>query len=133
MRKHRILGLTFMALLAVGAVASVNASATLPVFLPLATEANPVKFTGISGAATFLAGTTLITATSDESTGEFLSTALGDIDILALGSKSSGVACTGLGDTVSGSILFLGTFHLVYLLNLAAKHVGLASLGAVEK
>jgi hypothetical protein len=124
-----MLGVALVALFVVGAVAAAAASAVLPISLPLATSANPVKFTDKSGAATFrtLAGTT-ITATSDESTGEYLSTALGEFDILILGLTSSGLSCTGLPDTVTGSILMLGTFHLVYLLWLTAKHVGVAFL-----
>src|SRR6202040_1537023 len=73
-------------------------------------------------------GGTVVNASSDESTGEYLSTALGEFDILFLGVKSSGVSCTGLPDTVSGSVLVKGTFHLVYLLALSAKHVGVAFL-----
>src|ERR1700720_4403261 len=129
MRKLRMLGVALLALFAVGAVAAATSSAVLPVFLPLATSANPVKFIDKSGAGTFrTAGGTVLTATSDESTGEYLSTALGEFDILFLGVKSSGVACTGLPDTVSGSVLVKGTFHLVYLLALSAKHVGVAFL-----
>jgi hypothetical protein len=129
MRKLRILGVALVALFVVGAVSAATSSAVLPIALPLATSANPVKFVDKSGAGTFRTlGGTIVTGTSDESTGEYLSTALGEFDVLFLGAKSSGFACTGLPDTVSGSILTLGTFHLVYLLWLTAKHVGVAFL-----
>jgi hypothetical protein len=129
MRKLRMLGVVLVALFVVGAVAAATSSAVLPISLPLATSANPVKFTDKSGAGTFRTlGGTVITGTSDESTGEYLSTALGEFDILFLGVTSSGLSCTGLSDTVTGSILVLGTFHLVYLLWLTAKHVGVAFL-----
>jgi hypothetical protein len=129
MRKLRMLGVALVALFVVGAVAAATSSAVLPISLPLATSANPVKFIDKSGRGTFrtLSGT-VVNATSDESTGEYLSTALGEFDVLFLGATSSGLSCTGLPDTVTGSILTLGTFHLVYLLWLTAKHVGVAFL-----
>jgi hypothetical protein len=44
MRKLRMLGVALVALFVVGAVAAATSSAVLPIFLPLATSANPVKF-----------------------------------------------------------------------------------------
>jgi hypothetical protein len=124
-----MLGVALLALFVVAAVAAATSSAVLPVALPLATSANPVKGIGKGAGGTFQTlGGTVVTATSDEATGEFLSTALGESDLLILGATSSGFACTGLPDTVSGSILMKTTFHLVYLLALSAKHVGVASL-----
>lgn len=128
MRHVKALGLVVIVLFAFGGVESATSSAVLPVALPLATSSSPVKFVSKSGPTTFQTGSTVVTGTSDEATSEYLSTALGDFDLLLLGFKSSGVSCTGLPDTVLGSILALGTFHVVYLLNLSAKHIGVAYL-----
>jgi hypothetical protein len=124
MQRLKILALSLMAVFALGAMASATASAEeLPNFLPLGTEANPVTFTDKSGAGTLeTVGGKVVKCTSDTSTGEVTAPRLGKFDVLFLGCESSGIKCTGLKDTTTGSVLVKGTFHIRTLLT-EKKHV----------
>jgi len=116
--KHLIknLSLTFIATLALTATlaATANAAATLPSLLPQAgpgTEHILASFT--SKTSEFNGGLELISSAKDEGTLEGTSLKLGLIDFLFLEYKDAlGTKCTGLNDTVEGSVLWLGTYHL---------------------
>jgi hypothetical protein len=124
MQRLKLLVAALMAVFALGAMVSATASAEeLPNFLPLGTAANPVTFTDKSGKGTIeTVGGKTISCTSDTSTGEVTGPRLGKFDVLFLGCESSGIKCTGLKDTTTGSVLLKGTFHIRTLLT-EKKHV----------
>ena len=114
MRHAKHIALTITTILALSAYAIASASAATEM-LPEGTPSNPVKFTSTSGKGSLeQKGATFgIECTKDEGTGTTISAKLGTFDILFLGCTTLGglVKCTGLRDTVSGSILLTGTFH----------------------
>jgi len=116
--KHLIktLSLTFIATLALAGIlaATANAAATLPSLLPKAGPGEEHILASLtSPKSTFNGSLELITSEKDEGTLEGTSLKLGLLDILFLEYKDAlGTKCTGLNDTVAGSILWLGTYHL---------------------
>jgi len=115
MKHLKILGLAFIAMLSLTAIlaATANAAATLPSLLPAAGpgEHHLASFTSIK--SSFNGGFELISSAKDEGTLEGTSLKLGLVDVLFLETKDAlGTACTGLNDTVEGSVLALGTYHL---------------------
>lgn len=132
MQRVKILGLAFMAVLALSAVVSASASAAKPEFLPEGTEANPITFSNKGGAGTLeTKGGSKVSCTSTESSGSITSLKLGKFDVLFLGCTTAGKKCTGLNDKTAGSILVLGTVHLWYGLLKTTKedlHIALVFL-----
>ena len=116
--KHLIktLSLTFIATLALAGIlaATANAAATLPSLLPKAGPGEEHILASLtSEKSAFAIGLEVYESERDEGTLEGTSLKLGLVDILFLETKDAlGTACTGLNDTVSGSILALGTYHL---------------------
>ncbi len=113
MRQIKVLALALFACLAVSAVATAVASAEKPEFKPAEKNA----FTAAGGEALFeqkegLAG---VKAASSEGSGEVINAKEGSWDELFLKSTAplSG-NCTGLNDTVVGSILAKGKFKIGY-------------------
>jgi len=128
MNKMRMLGLALLAIFALGAIAAMSASAALPVGLPVATQANPVKFSDKSGPGSF-DGASEVSCRTDTSSGEFLSTSLGNFSVLFERCEASRIACTTLGTgQTSGTIRTTGEFHLVYLRRGTPPTVGIAFL-----
>jgi hypothetical protein len=130
MKRFRLLGLAFLALLALCSVVSATASAEELRMLPEGTSTNPLKFKDKSGAGKFeiKGGAAAFECKKDTSTGAFTSKRLGTFDILfeeCLAKSILGLLlCTGLGDKEkSSSILALGEFHLRRLLNNEPKHI----------
>lgn len=124
MRKVKMVGYSVLALLAISVVASASASAALPEFTPV-----PNAFTAKSGKATLQQkGGATVTCKTSETTAkaknEVKTEKTGVYDILFLGCETLGKVCTGLTDTVAGSILSIGTFSISYL-SKAAKTVGI--------
>ena len=116
MKHLKILGMAFFAMLSLTAIlaATANAAATLPSLLPKAGPGEEhVLSSFTSKESTFNSGIELISSAKDEGTLEGTSLKLGLADVLFLETKDAlGTACTGLNDTVSGSVLALGTYHL---------------------
>jgi hypothetical protein len=109
-------GVALVAMLALTGIAASNASAeaTLPSVLPAGTAAEPilVPFTSLTSKFGSNEISTL-TSQKDEGTLDFTSTKLGTFDILLLEwTDVLGSKCTGSADTIAGSVLMLGTFHL---------------------
>jgi hypothetical protein len=114
MQRFRILGVALMAVFALSAVVSATASAEV-VMLPEITTTE--KWTGESGKGSLevLKGAAVIECKKDKSEGTFEpKKPLGSFHIDFEGCKASIATCTGLGEPVAGTILTLGTFHLVY-------------------
>jgi len=130
MKHIRTAGMALMVVLALSSIASATASASVkPQFLPEATAKVPIVFTDKSGISHFeIKGGSVVTCQKDTSTGEVLGLKLGEFDILFLECESLGIACTGLADTVSGSILVLGEFHVWYVLLSTKLQTGIAFL-----
>jgi hypothetical protein len=89
-----------------------SGEATLPTILPEGTAKEPLTGTSKSGKSTFGPGAFKIE--SSNSTGSFSgnSKKLGTYDLLYLAFQLEGVTCTGLKDTVAGSVLAPGAFHI---------------------
>jgi hypothetical protein len=117
MRRLKFIGAAIMALLSLAAItaATASAAATAPNVLPEASELAPITFTGTSGATKFGDGIEEIKSTESKSLSTQNSLKLGTFDVLYIGSKDVlGEACTGLNTgEEKGSILVLGTFHVV--------------------
>jgi len=112
MQRMSLIGVAFVLIFATAATAS--ASATLPELSP---AKNAIKeFAGGKAMVEQKGGIAAITCTSSKGGGEITSPKLGRFDELYLGCTAplSG-ECTGLDDTVAGSILVLGEFHLRYI------------------
>jgi len=116
MKRSKLLGLAFMAILALTSTATATASAeSLPNILPCGTEALPVTSISESGESTFGSGLTSVTSTSSlgtlSSNGEG-NCKLGLFHTSFLNVKTSlGTLCEGLGD-VDGIVLVLGKYHI---------------------
>ncbi len=113
MRQLKVLALALFACLAVSAVATAVASAEKPEFTPAEKNA----FTVSGGAASFeqKEGLAPVTATSSEGAGEIINAKEGTWDELFLGwSAPLSGKCTGLIDTVMGSVLAKGKFKMGY-------------------
>lgn len=124
MRQVKILLLGVLVGLVVGAMTAAVAAAEKPEFSPVVKAA--LKSTG--GTATFeqKEGLAPVTATSSEGTATFENAKEGKFDELLLGwtAPLSG-KCTGLDDTVKGSVLVKGKFKIGYL-DAAKTKVGIA-------
>lgn len=130
MGRLKSLGVTVVTLFALGGITSASASAALPNFLPLGTEANPVTFTAKSGKGTLeTVGKTKIECEKDTGSGSVTSEKLGKFTTKFEGCKEpkNGLTCTGLADKVAGNITTSGTFHVKRLLP-EATHVYIAFL-----
>jgi hypothetical protein len=116
MHRIKLLGGMLGILFVLALVGTATAAAAEISILPEATEANPISFKISSGKDTFAiaGGTFSIKCGTDEGTGTFTSRRHGRFDVLLLSCTTAGglVKCTGLNDTVSGSILFTGSFLL---------------------
>jgi hypothetical protein len=131
MKRFRLLGLVFVALLALCSVVSATASAEELQMLPEASEKSPLKFKAKSGAGKLeiTGGAFPVECLADLGTGEFTSKRLGAFSVtfekcLVNAGILGLLLCTGLGDTAkSSSILVLGEFHLRRLLNNEPKHI----------
>jgi hypothetical protein len=91
---------------------SASGEATLPTILPEGTAKEPLTGTSKSGLSTFSPGAFKIEF--PKSTGSFSgnSKKLGTYDLLYLEVSLEGEICTGLKDTVGGSVLAPGSFHI---------------------
>jgi hypothetical protein len=115
MKHFKILGLAFIAMLSLTGIlaATANAAATLPSLLPKATGEEHVLSSFTSKKSTFAGGFELIKSEKDEGTILGNSLKLGSFDLLFLETTNAlGTSCTGLNDTISGSVLVLGTYHI---------------------
>jgi hypothetical protein len=118
-QRFKVLGLALMTVFALSAIVSAAASAELPVILNNKKEvAGAVKFTGNNTTKTELVKLNglKVECSGNTDEGEFeAKKPLGLFHIKFTGCKGlvNLVTCTGLGDT-SGTILVLGTFHIVY-------------------
>jgi hypothetical protein len=125
MQQSKITGLALMAMLAITALTATTASAAEPEF-----SSFPNAFTSKGGPAKFeqTEGIGAISCTKSEGTGAVTAAKKGTFDLLFLGCTAplSG-KCTGLADTVKGSILAKGTFDLRYI-SKTAKDVGILFL-----
>lgn len=96
------------------AVAVPSASAGLPEFLPAATEANPVSFTGISkGKLEIRSEGNTVECEKAKGSGSATSLKLGRFAITLEGCKETtgGTKCTGLSDKTEGTVTIEGEFH----------------------
>ena len=114
MRQIKLLGLALMAVLSItGAMAAVaSAEATLPTILPEGTAVAPLTGTTKSGLSTFSPGALKVESSKSEGSFSGTSKKLGTYDVLFLETQLAGEKCTGLKDTVEGSVLAPGTFHI---------------------
>jgi len=116
MKHLKLLGLAFIAMLSLtGILAATTTAATLPSILPLAGPGEEHILIGfLSKVSTFNGGVEAIESKKDEGTLEGTSLKLGLIDLLFLETEATllKAKCTGLSDTVSGSVLVLGTYHI---------------------
>jgi hypothetical protein len=114
MRLIKLTSTAILAMLALAVAIPATASAEKqPNILPQGTGASPLTATSKSGESKF--GNGLLAATSTKSTGSLSDNAekLGTYDLLFEGFRDAlGRTCTGLEDKESGSVLFLGTFHV---------------------
>jgi len=118
MRQFRLLVFVSLGVVVFGAVTAVSASArkNIPGIVPI------VLFPDKSGVSKFVSSVGLsgavIECASSTSTGGFETSLLGTFDVLFLKCLVNVLAklflCTGLSDTVTSSVLVLGTFHLRY-------------------
>jgi hypothetical protein len=117
MRRLKFIGAAIMALLALTAItaATASAAATAPNVLPEASASEPVTFTGSSGKTKFGNGIEVISSEKSVSLSTQNSLKLGTFDLLFESVKDVlGTTCTGLNTgEKEGSILVLGTFHVV--------------------
>jgi hypothetical protein len=108
------MGLALVAVFALSAVVAASAMAEKPEFSPA--EGN--AFTTAGGAAKFeqKEGIAAVTAEKSEGKGEVQNAKEGTFDELYLGTKAPLAGkCTGLNDTVVGSVLAKGKFKIGYL------------------
>jgi hypothetical protein len=115
MKRIKILGLAFMAMLALtGVVSAVSMAATLPSILPEGTSETPITATTSSGTSTF--GNGILELSSSSSTGTqtgnaqklgSFTTTFKKVESVLVGTK-----CTGLSNATEGEITFSGTFHI---------------------
>jgi hypothetical protein len=116
MKQAKLLGAAIMAILSLTGILATTASAeaTLPSVLPAGTASEPILVPFTSLTSVFASNAiTKITSQKDEGTLDFTSAKLGTFDILFLETTNVlGSKCTGSNDTIPGSILALGTFHL---------------------
>jgi hypothetical protein len=121
--RTKILGLAFLAILAINTIAlSATASAVevlLTQFLPEPSAAKPVTFTGISGLLELvplgekLKGPETIGCTKSKSTGELTTPKLGKGTITFEGCKLGGAtSCEDLTNKIKETITTKGTFHI---------------------
>jgi len=116
MRQIKSLTLMFAAILVLAGLAATTASATELRFLPEGSEANPVKAKVKSGEGKLATeGNPFeIKCKSDTGSSTFIGKRRGSFDVLFEKCTTAGgiVACTGLVDKTSGSILVKGFFDL---------------------
>jgi hypothetical protein len=115
MRQIKLLSLAFMAALSItGAMAgAASAEATTPSILPEGTTTEPV--TGKSEClGTSILGVGVLVVEAEKCEGTFSGNAkkLGSFDLLYLKTTFEGANCTGLTDTIVGSVLVTGTYHV---------------------
>jgi hypothetical protein len=115
MKRIRLLGLTLLAVFALGALAAQGAMAENPTILPEA--ASSATFTGTSTSAPTLQTTSkqTITCTKAKTKGGFTSSSGGTITLDFEGCKKESSACTGAGEATE-VILTGGKFELVDVL-----------------
>ncbi len=114
MQRIKLLGVAFMAVIALSAITAAMAQAENTKMLPEPTEAAPVTFTGSSGAGTLeTTGKETIKCTKDSSTGSAYSANLGTfvVSFEKCTAKSGLATCTGLNVSTKGTIETKGTFH----------------------
>jgi hypothetical protein len=112
MSRIRLFGTAVVAVLAVSAIAAASAFAAFPNVLPAGTAGAPLKATTSSGTSTFGSGFTTLTSEKSEGTAELTSEKSGPFDQLFLVVHDLlGRKCTGLEDTVEGSVLAKGEAH----------------------
>jgi hypothetical protein len=124
MKRIKITGLALMAMLALTAITATTASAENPAF-----SGFPNRFTSTGGAAKFEQneGLAAVTCTKSEGQGAVTGEKNGTFDLLFLGCTAPLAGkCTGLTDTVKGSILAKGSFDLRYIAK--TKDVGIIFL-----
>jgi hypothetical protein len=120
MRRIRITGLAFAAVLAVGALSAMTmagtAAAANPEILPVPSAEKPIEFLDDGGAGELLTlGKKTVKCEKNKSKGSATSPKLGKFEIHFEGCTSSGVKCTGLGEEKPGDILIkAASFHFWY-------------------
>jgi hypothetical protein len=115
MGRAKLLGLALVAVFAASiAMTAVASAANLPENLPTSTERTwkgeaeeKTELETVSGSKVTCTGAG---AEGNEEAGK----PLGSFHITFSGCASLGQSCTGLGDTTAGTILVLGTWHLVF-------------------
>ena len=136
MQRFKILGLVLMAVFALSAVVSATASAELPVILTKAkVVAGAVKFKGTNTTTTKLVklNGSEVSCSGNTVEGEFeAKKPLGLFHIHFTGCKGPlATTCTGLSDA-AGTILALGTIHIVYDKLGTGTELGAAVLFLIE-
>ncbi len=127
MKRFKLLGVAFMAIFALSAIAATTASAEeFTKILPIPTAENPLTGTDKSGPGTLLTiGKNQVTCEKDTSNFSFTSPNLGTFHATFEGCKTEvlgqKLTCTGTGDK-EGQILLLGIVHY-WLALLTAKLV----------
>jgi hypothetical protein len=115
MKPLRLLGLAFVAMLALSSFASAVASAaTIPNVLPAGTAASPLTATTKSGTSTFGNGILKLTSPSSTGTQTGNSTKLGSFTNTFTGVENTitGIKCKGLSNATEGEVSVHGTFHI---------------------
>ena len=125
MKRIRLIGLTLIAVLALGALAASSASAEGPEISPAGTKEAPIKFEGINNGNTVLESTlgTKVTCKVAKAKGEFSSANLGLVLIDFEGCESGGAKCNSPKDN-AGVILVLLNMHLVDVLPTGTLDLG---------
>jgi hypothetical protein len=126
MKRIRLLGLTLIALIALGAFASANAFAELPEILPVPTAANPAKFTSEAPTEAKLITTkdNEVKCKKAKNKGEFTSQDAGTVLIEFEGCEAFSLPCNSEGDK-AGVILLKGAMQLVDVLPTGTLDLGI--------
>jgi hypothetical protein len=127
MKRIRILGLAFVAIFALAALASASAFAENPEILPVPTTTKPANFTGTAGVT--LLHTTLdndiIECKRAENKGQLTSQDLGTVDITFKECKSGTTTCNTKGQAKE-EVLVEGEIDLVDVLPTGTLDLGFA-------
>ena len=125
MKRIRSLGIVFMAVFVLGAIAAATASAAeVTKILPEPTKAKPLKVTSKGSGTLLTVGGSQIMCTKIKGTGEFTTPNLGTFHAEFEGCKAKiiteSISCSGAGDKKE-VILLLGTVHYVLALLMEGK------------